>query len=60
LVIVIKLGIPDIRNEKAGQSSQSIKSYHRAGGLAEVCLLILLATIGRNTPELTTKMGKYM
>jgi hypothetical protein len=27
--------------------------------LAEVCLLILLATRGRNTPKLTTKMGKY-
>jgi hypothetical protein len=26
--------------------------------LAEVCLLILLAKRGRNTPKLTTKMGK--
>jgi hypothetical protein len=25
----------------------------------EVCLLILLATRGRNTPKLTTKMRKY-
>jgi hypothetical protein len=29
-------------------------------GLAEVSLLILLATRGRNTPKLTTKMGKYV
>jgi hypothetical protein len=37
---------------------------HITGGvgglLAEVYLLILLATRGRNTPKLTTKMGKYM
>jgi hypothetical protein len=28
-------------------------------GLAEVCLFILLATRGRNTPTFSTKMGKY-
>jgi hypothetical protein len=28
--------------------------------LADVSLLILLATGGRHTPKLTTKMGKYM
>jgi hypothetical protein len=30
------------------------------GGLAEVGLIILLGIKGRNTPKLTTKVGKYM
>jgi hypothetical protein len=30
------------------------------GVLVEVCLLILLETIGGNTPKLTTDMGKYL
>jgi hypothetical protein len=52
--VFLFLGIPDFRNEKAGQSYRSLKSYHgeKGGGeLAEVWLLILLATRGRNTPK---------
>lgn len=50
--------IPDFCKEKVGQSSRSVRPYH--DDVVKVCLLILLATQGRKTSELTAKMGRYM
>jgi hypothetical protein len=62
ICLLINVGIPHFPNEKVGQSYRSLKSYHwgEGGEVAESCLLIFMATRGRNTPKLTAKMGKYM
>jgi hypothetical protein len=54
---VRKLGIPDFRNEKAGQSYRSLKSYLGGGGVAAVGGSMLTNFFGNNRYK-NTKIKK--